>query len=83
MKCIHGLCEIVVECNVKIVCICLLHVNNHLNLTREPTKPMTIEEKDYFFGQVILLDDVIISISKNELHYFDGYLCDQQITITL
>ncbi len=46
MKCIHGLCEIVVERNVKIVCICLLHVNNHLNLTKEPTKPMTIEEKD-------------------------------------
>jgi uncharacterized CHY-type Zn-finger protein len=41
---------------------------------------MTIEEKDFFFGQVVLLDDVIISISKNELHYFDGYLCHQQIT---
>jgi hypothetical protein len=41
---------------------------------------MTIEEKDFFFAQVVLLDDVIISILKNKLDYFEGYLCDQQIT---
>jgi hypothetical protein len=57
-------------------------VNNHLNSTKEQTKPMTIDEKDLFFGQVVLLDDVIVSISKMNYIICNGYLCDQQITIT-
>lgn len=61
--------NMVVECNVKIVFILLLHVNNHLNPTREPIKPMTIEEDD-FFGHVVLPDNIIISTLKTEQQLF-------------
>ncbi len=40
---------------------------NHLNLTKDLTKLMTNEEDDIFFGQVVFVDDVIISTLKNEL----------------
>ncbi len=82
MKCIWDLVgnfvvvEIVVEYDNKIVCPLLLQVNNHLNPIRDATKLMTIE-KDFVFGQIVLVNDVILSILKNDLHYFVSYLYNQ------
>jgi hypothetical protein len=44
--------EFVVKDDAKILCPHLLQVYNHLNPTKESTKPMTIEEDDFFFEQV-------------------------------
>ncbi len=59
--------EFIAKCDVKIVCPFLSQVYNHLNLTKDLTKLMTNEEDDIFFGQVVFVDDVIISSLKNEL----------------
>ncbi len=87
MKCIWDLVgkfvvvEIVVEYDTKIVCPLLLHVNNHLNPIKDATKTVTTK-KDFVFGQIVLANDVILSILKNDLHYFVTYLYDQYIMIT-
>jgi hypothetical protein len=44
--------EFVAKYDAKILCPHLLQVYNHLNLIEESTKPMTIEEHDFFFEQV-------------------------------
>jgi hypothetical protein len=47
----------------------LLQVYNHLNPYREPIKLVSVEKNDLFFGQVMSIDDVIISTLKNESQY--------------
>jgi hypothetical protein len=59
--------EIVVEYDAKIVHPFSLQVYNHLNHVKELIKLVTIKEDDIFFGQVVLVDDVVISILKNDL----------------
>jgi hypothetical protein len=59
--------EFIAKCDAKIVCPFLSHAYNHLNLTKDLTKLMTNERDDIFFGQVVFVDDVIISTLKNEL----------------
>ncbi len=56
------------------MCPLLLEVHNHSNPIREPIEPMTIEEDDPFFGQVVLVNDVTNSILKNELKLFQQLL---------
>jgi hypothetical protein len=41
--------EFIAKCDAKIVCFFILHVYNHLNLTKDLTKLMTNEEDDIFF----------------------------------
>jgi len=73
MKCIWDLVgnfvvvEIVVEFDTKIVCPLLLQVNNHLNPITNEIEPMTTEFF-FVFGQVVLVNDVILSTLKNDLH---------------
>ncbi len=55
----------------------------HLNLVKTSTKLEVIEDDDLFFGQVMLNDNVIISLLKNELQLFQQFLCDWQRLKTL
>jgi nitrogen fixation protein len=42
-------------------------VHNHLNPAKELEEPVIVEEDDIFFGQIVLVNDVIISTLKNKL----------------
>jgi hypothetical protein len=44
--------KFVAKCDANFLCPHLLQVCNHLNPTKESTKPMTIEEDDFVFEQV-------------------------------
>jgi hypothetical protein len=59
--------EIVVEYDANIGHPFSLQVYNHLNHVKELIELVTIKEDDIFFGQVVLVDDAIISILKNDL----------------
>jgi len=40
-------------------------VHNHLNHAKELEELVIVEEDDIFFGQIVLVNDVIISTLKN------------------
>ncbi len=61
------------------MCPLLLQVYKHLNPTKaEEWTKLMIVKKDFFFGQVVPINDWIINYN-----YFNNYLCVQQITRTL
>jgi hypothetical protein len=72
MKCIQNFMgnSIVVKYNVKIMCPLLLQVYNHLNPTKERTKPIKVKEDDIFFWYIVSIDNVIISTLKNKFQLF-------------
>jgi nitrogen fixation protein len=45
-------------------------VHNLLNLVKELEEPVIVEKDDIFFGQIVLVNDVIISTLKNKLQLF-------------
>jgi hypothetical protein len=73
--------EIVVKYVVNIMCPLLLQVYNHLNHTKEQTKPIKVEEDDILFWYIESIDNVISSTLKVPIILII-YLCNQQITRT-
>jgi hypothetical protein len=47
-----------------------LQLHNHLNPTKEQTKPIKVEEDDIFFWYIVSIDDIIISTLKNKFKLF-------------
>ncbi len=62
--------QIMIKYDINIMCCLLLQVCFHLNLVRATIELVTIEDDDFFFGQVVSSDDVIMSTLKNDLQLF-------------
>jgi len=56
--------------NVKNLCHLLLQMYNHWNHAKEQTKLITTFKNDFFGGQVVLVDDILISTLKKKLKLF-------------
>jgi hypothetical protein len=48
----------------------------HLNPMKTTTNPTTLKDDDCFFGQIVSVNDAIMSTLKNKLHIFQ-WLCVQ------